>query len=201
MLVITLLSFPNNNEAIHRHSPSRAHYKCTSCCGSGCTAANNNIAANTNINANNNAAVSSNINMDNVVKIDNDFLLQLLALKSIAMNMNGNNVLQQLLLIYAMFHNNDKLRVLFNGINIASTNIGLYYDATTQNFSLVDLNTNAFTDINTLISRLQFNNNQNINAQVKPSGLIDQLPIVGPLAGSLLGGLPIVGGLVQGLGN
>lgn len=154
-----------------------------------------NVASNTRVAANN--AVT--VNMQNAVKVDNDFLLQLLALKNIAMSMNQNNALTQLVQLHALWNNNNDLNKLFSGIDISAANIGLYYNAATQNFVLVDLSTGAATDIITLMSRLQAAAaaSQNANAAVVASGLLGDLPIVGPL----LGGLPIVGSLVRGLGN
>jgi len=167
-------------------------------------------AASVNANANNVAAAvtnanrvtaantpNSNSNTQNVVKIDNNFMLQLLALKTIAMSMNQNNALQQLIALHALMSSNDQLRTLFGGVDLAATNIGLYYDPSSQNFVFVDLANNAKVDIQTLMSRLQASAAQNASANVAPSGIIGNLPIVGPL----LGGLPIVGPLVRSLGN
>lgn len=141
------------------------------------------------------------VNAQNVVKIDNDFLLQLLALKYIALSMNQNNALTQLIQLHALWNANDKLRMLFAGVDVSSANIGLYYDQSTQSFALIDLSSGARTDILTLMAKLQAIASQNVNvngnANVAVSGLIGGLPIVGPL----LGGLPIVGPIVKGLGN
>lgn len=159
----------------------------------------NNIAAavtnNANNSANANANAQANANLKYAVKIDNDFLLQLIALRNVAMSMNSSNVLEQLVMLHALWTSNDKLRTLFHSADFSAANIGLYYDPTSQKFALVDLSAGTQVDIQTFMARLQVAAAQ--NAAATPSGIIGSLPIVGPL----LTGLPIVGPVLKGLGN
>ena len=162
-----------------------------------------NAQVNPQVQVNNNAQANPQAHMQNVVKIDNDFLLQLIALKQVAMHMNSGNALAQLITLHALWNNSEDMRALFHNVDLSAANVGLYYDPSTQSFALVDLASNARTDINALQARLQALAAQgatvDANVAVAPaqSGLISQLPIVGPL----LTGLPIVGPLLRSLGN
>lgn len=118
----------------------------------------------------NNANAS--VNSKNAVKVDNNFLLELLALKEIAVDNQKKGVLAQLLTLDTLWNTNSNLKNLFQNVNFGAANVGIYYDYASQSFKMVDMTTRADVTIADFVAKLQAMASANNSVPVK-SGLAD----------------------------
>jgi len=121
------------------------------------------------------SAPATNANADNsiknAVKVDNNFLLELLALKEISVDNQKKGVLAQLLTLDTLWNTNSNLKNLFQNVNFSAANVGIYYDYASQSFKMVDMATHADVTIADFVAKLQAMANNN-SAPVQ-SGLVD----------------------------
>ena len=112
---------------------------------------------------------NNNQSAQNVVRLDNNFLLQLIAVKAVADVNNQDKALKELF----------ALQTLFGHAKLAEANIGLSYNEEDASFELVDAGNNSALDTQALISRLQEQTAQNTDANDSAQNADANVPVSG----------------------
>ena len=106
-------------------------------------------------NQNTAAQANNNVNTNNAIKIDNNLLYELLAIKAINADTNNKGVLSQLISLDYLWNSNSNIKNLFQNMNFCAANAGLYFDQASGSFKIVDLNTGSFMTFADFVARLK----------------------------------------------